>query len=124
MFVAGASTHKVGAVAHTLLGVAPSASAISRLNQDNAQQFKAWRERPLQAHWRIVYLDGIHFDVRHGDQVDAIMILTALGWTWRATRRCWRLSPVPRRTKTAGCVCSKTCAHASHPDGSHRDGRP
>jgi len=62
-----------------LLGVAPSASAISRLNQDLEQQFKAWRERPLQAHWRILYLDGIHFDVRHGDQVDAIMILTALG---------------------------------------------
>ena len=79
MFVAGASTHKVGAVAQTLLGVAPSASAISRLNQDLEQQFKAWRERPLQAHWRILYLDGIHFDVRHGDQVDAIMILTALG---------------------------------------------
>jgi putative transposase len=62
-----------------LLGVAPSASAISRLNQDLEQQFKAWRERPLQAHWRILYLDGIHFDVRHGDQVDAIMILVALG---------------------------------------------
>ena len=59
--------------------MAPSASAISRLNQDLEQQFKAWRERPLQAHWRILYLDGIHFDVRHGDQVDAIMILTALG---------------------------------------------
>ena len=79
MFVAGASTHKVGEVAQTLLGVAPSASAISRLNQDLEQQFKAWRERPLQAQWRILYLDGIHFDVRHGDQVDAIMILTALG---------------------------------------------
>ena len=33
MFVAGVSTHKVGEVAQTLLGVAPSASTISRLNQ-------------------------------------------------------------------------------------------
>jgi putative transposase len=79
MFVAGVSTHKVGEVAQTLMGVAPSASAISRLNQDLEQQFQAWRERPLQEHWRILYLDGIHFDVRHGDQVDATMILTALG---------------------------------------------
>jgi putative transposase len=69
----------VGEVAQTLLGVAPSASAISRLNQDLEQQFKAWRERPRHSHWRILYLDGIHFDVRHGDQVDAIMILVALG---------------------------------------------
>jgi putative transposase len=79
MFVAGVSTHKVGEVAETLMGVAPSASAISRLNQDLEQQFKAWRERPLQEHWRILYLDGIHFSVRHGDQADATVILTALG---------------------------------------------
>src|SRR5947207_7883595 len=61
MFVAGTSTHKVGEVAQTLLGVAPSASTISRLNQTLTQQFEAWRERPLQAHWRIVYLGGVHF---------------------------------------------------------------
>src|SRR5438132_1741505 len=79
MFVAGVSTHKVGEVAQTLRGVAPSASAISRLNQDLEQQFKAWRERPLQAHWRILYLDGIHFSVRHGEQADSTVILTALG---------------------------------------------
>jgi transposase-like protein len=30
-------------------------------------------------HWRILYLDGIHFDVRHGDQADSTMILTVLG---------------------------------------------
>jgi len=69
----------VGEVAQTLLGVAPSASTINRLNQSLTQQFEAWRRRSLQAHWRIVYLDGIHFDVRHGDRVDSTMILTALG---------------------------------------------
>src|SRR4249919_292106 len=79
MFVAGTSTHKVGAVAETLMGVAPSASAVSRLNRDLEQQFQAWREHPLQEHWRILYLDGIHFKVRHGEQADSTMILTALG---------------------------------------------
>ncbi len=69
----------MGEVAQTLMGVAPSASAISRLNQDLEQQFRAWRERGLQKHWRILYLDGIHFSVRHGDEVDATMILVALG---------------------------------------------
>lgn len=33
MFVSGTSTHKVGKVAQTLLGVTPSVSAVSRLNQ-------------------------------------------------------------------------------------------
>jgi transposase-like protein len=41
MFVAGTSTHKVGEVAQPLMGVAPSASAISRLNQTLTQQFEA-----------------------------------------------------------------------------------
>ena len=75
MFVAGVSTHKVGEVAETLMGEAPSASAISRLNGDLGQQFTAWRQRRLQEHWRILYLDGIHFSVRHGDQADSTVIL-------------------------------------------------
>ncbi len=79
MFVAGTSTHKVGEVAHTLIGVAPSASTISRLNQTLTQQFESWRERALQAHWRILYLDGVHFSIRHGDKADSTLILTALG---------------------------------------------
>ena len=79
MFVAGTSTHKVGDVAQTLMGVAPSASAVSRLNQTLTQQFEAWRERPLQTHWRVVYLDGIHFKIRHGEKCDTSIILTALG---------------------------------------------
>jgi putative transposase len=79
MFVAGVSTHKVGEVAQTLLGVAPSASTISRLNQTLTQQFEAWRERRLPEHWRIVYLDGVHFSIRHGDKADSTIILTALG---------------------------------------------
>ncbi len=79
MFVAGASTHKIGEVAQTLMGVAPSASTISRLNQTLTEQFEAWRERSLQPHWRVVYLDGIHFKIRHGDKCDTSLILTALG---------------------------------------------
>ncbi len=79
MFVAGTSTHKVGEVAHTLMGVAPSASTISRLNQSLTQQFEEWRQRPLHEHWRILYLDGVHFSIRHGEKADSTIILTALG---------------------------------------------
>ena len=69
----------MGKVAEKLLGVAPSASAVSRLNQALTEQYEAWRVRPLLAHYRIIYLDGIHFTVRHGAKTDATMILTALG---------------------------------------------
>jgi putative transposase len=79
MFVAGVSTQKVGEVTQTLMGIAPSASAVSRLNQNLTEQFQAWRERQLLPHYRILYLDGVHFAVRHGEQTDSTIILTALG---------------------------------------------
>ncbi len=79
MFVTGTSTHKVGEVAQKLMGVTPSASAVSRLHQSLTQQVEAWRTRSLQGHWRVVYLDGIHFKIRHGDRCDTSIILTALG---------------------------------------------
>ncbi len=79
MYVAGVSTHKVGEVAQTLMGVAPSASTISRLNQTLTQQFDTWRQRSLPKHWRVLYLDGVHFSIRHGEKADATITLTALG---------------------------------------------
>jgi putative transposase len=79
MFVSGVSTHKIGEIAQTLMGAAPSGSSVSRLNQTLTEQYEAWRERPLLDHYRVVYLDGVHFSVRHGERSDATMILTALG---------------------------------------------
>jgi len=79
MFVSGTSTHKVGSVAEKLMGAAPSSSAVSRLNQTLTEQYEIWRVRPLFSHYRILYLDGIHFRVRHGTQTDSTIILTALG---------------------------------------------
>jgi putative transposase len=79
MFVAGVSTTKVGEVAEQLIGVAPSKSAVSRLNADLEAQFKEWRLRPLKDHWRIFYPDGIYYDVRHGEQADRMVVLAVLG---------------------------------------------
>ncbi|GAC1383845.1 MAG: IS256 family transposase [Ktedonobacteraceae bacterium] len=86
MFVSGTSTHKVGEVAQTLMGTAPSASTISRLNHSLTEQFEAWRERHLPSHWRILYLDGIHFKIRHGEKCDSSIILTALGVDLEGTK--------------------------------------
>jgi putative transposase len=78
MFVAGVSTAKVGVVAEQLIGVKPSKSAVSRLNADLVAQFQVWRERPLGAEWRVFYCDGVYFDIRHGEQVDRMVVLAVL----------------------------------------------
>ncbi|MBA2394062.1 MAG: IS256 family transposase [Ktedonobacteraceae bacterium] len=99
MFVSGTSTHKVGDVAQTLLGVAPSASTISRLNQTLTEQFEAWRERRLQDHYRILYLDGVHFSIRHGDQADSTIILVALGVDTRGNKEVLALRACAEESK-------------------------
>jgi putative transposase len=79
MFVAGVSTERVGKVAETLLGVAPSKSAVSRLNGDLSQQYEEWRQRELGEEWQIIYLDGVYFKVRHGDGAVSMPLLVAVG---------------------------------------------
>src|SRR5258708_4910206 len=104
MFVSGTSTHKVGEVAATLMGVAPSASTISRLNQTLTEQYETWRERPLQAHYRILYLDGIYFEVRHGSQVDSTVILTALSVDFEGKKEVLALRACAEESKD-GWMC-------------------
>src|SRR6266496_3682109 len=99
MFVSGTSTHKVGKVAEKLMGVAPSASAVSRLNQTLTQQYEAWRQRSLQAHYRVMYLDGIHFTVRHGDKTDGTIILTALSVDLEGSREVLALRACAEESK-------------------------
>jgi putative transposase len=48
MYVSGTSTAKVGEVTQTLMGVAPSSSAVSRLNQSLTEQYEGWRKRTLR----------------------------------------------------------------------------
>src|SRR5260370_8842401 len=38
----------------------PISSSISRLNRTLTHQFEAWRQRPLQEHWRILYRSEEH----------------------------------------------------------------
>ncbi len=124
MFVAGASMHKVGEVAQTLMGVAPSASTISRLNQTLTEQFEIWRERPLQAHWRIVYLDGVHFTVRHGDMTDSTILLTALGVDLEGNKEVLALRACAQESKDGWMdEATKTCGHVGQRRWIGRDRR-
>jgi putative transposase len=61
-------------------------STISRLNQSLTHQDETWRQCPLQEHWRVLYLDGVHFSIRHGEKADATIILTAVLATCAVSR--------------------------------------
>lgn len=63
-----------------------------------------WRERTLLEHWRIVYLDGVHFSIRHGDKADSTIILTALGVDLAGNKEVLALRACAEESKD-GWVC-------------------
>jgi putative transposase len=71
MFVAGVSTHKVGEVAETLMGVA-------RSRQRHQPSQLGCSPNNIRRVGSVLYLDGVHFSIRHGEKADSTIILTAL----------------------------------------------
>lgn len=78
-FIAGVSTDKVAPVAEILTGLAPSKSAVSRINGELTQQMEEWRNRELKTHWLALYLEGVYLKVKYGDKGATTVVLTALG---------------------------------------------
>jgi transposase-like protein len=55
----------------------------------------------LLAYYRILYLDGIRFPVRHGTQTDSTIILVALAWIWKEDKDGWSCLFQDLRTRGA-----------------------
>lgn len=124
MFVSGTSTEKAGKVAETLMGIKPSSSTISRLNQSLTKQYETWRKRELLSHYRIIYLDGVFFTVRHGDQTDSTVILTALGVDMDGKREVLALRACAEESKDGwDCLLHESRDTWSLHNRPHRDGR-
>lgn len=79
MFFSGVSQAKVAGITEPLLGVKPSPSTVSRVAHDLDSECAAWRSRPLQAHYRVIYLVAVYFPVVHEGQRDQTPLLVALG---------------------------------------------
>ena len=46
---------------------------------DFDKECEAWRTRPLQEHYRVIYLAGVYFPILHEDRRDQTALLVALG---------------------------------------------
>jgi transposase-like protein len=79
MFVAGASTSRVGEVVETLSGTQPSPSTVSRVFHGLEEEFENWKKRPLQAHYWYVFADGTYFTVIYDGQGEKMPILAVIG---------------------------------------------
>ncbi len=61
------------------------------------------RSSAAKNNYRVIYLDGIHFPVRHGTQTDATMILTALGVDLEGSREVLAFRASAEESKEGWC---------------------
>ena len=80
LYAKGMTTRDIQEIVEELYGVEVSATLVSEITADLDAEVTAWRTRPLQAVWPIVYFDGIVVHVR-GDngKVSQHTIYVALG---------------------------------------------
>jgi transposase-like protein len=86
MFIKGLSTSGVGQAVGPLLNDTPSPSTVSRIFHSLEEECAAWRQRPLAAHYRYLYLDGTYFTIGYDDTYEKTPILAAMGVTLQGER--------------------------------------
>ena len=69
LYARGMSMRDINAQMHQIYGVDLSAETISRITDKILPVAREWQERPLDAVYSIVYLDGVVFNVNHDGQV-------------------------------------------------------
>jgi putative transposase len=80
LYAKGMTTRDIQEIVRELYDVEVSATLVSEITADLDQEVAAWRTRPLEGVWPIVYFDGIVVHVRGGDgRVSQHTIYVALG---------------------------------------------
>jgi putative transposase len=77
LYLYGISTGDFEAASECLLGVgaALSPSTISRLKEKWAEEYEAWRKRPLASHYAYIWADGIYIKVGRNKEKLALLVV-------------------------------------------------
>jgi Transposase and inactivated derivatives len=77
LYLYGISTGDFEAALECLLGVgaALSPSTISRLKEKWAEEYEAWRKRPLASHYAYIWADGIYIKVGRNKEKLALLVV-------------------------------------------------
>ena len=60
LYSKGLTTRQTGEVIEKIYGHHYSASTVSLINKEFYGQMQTWRERPLESHYQVIYIDAIH----------------------------------------------------------------
>ena len=79
MYIAGVSVRRIEDITEVLWGARVSAGTISNLNKKIYGSIEEWRNRPLEAEYPYIYMDGIWLKRSWGGTVENVSVLVAVG---------------------------------------------
>lgn len=81
MYLAGVSVRRVEDITEALWGTKVSPGTISNLNKRAYEHIEKWRNRPLEAKYPYIYVDGIYLKRCWGGEYENASVLIAIGVT-------------------------------------------
>jgi putative transposase len=86
LYAQGNSVEDVRRLIQKMYGVEISAGKISQITDNILPEIESWRNRPLQPFYPILYLDAIHFKVRHDGIYSTRAFYTVYSVDWAGNR--------------------------------------
>lgn len=86
LYARGMSTRDIESALVDLYGVTVSHDVIAQVTEAILDEVRAWQERPLEAIYPVVWLDGLVLKIRHGKQVTNRCAHVALGLNLRGEK--------------------------------------
>lgn len=86
LYAQGNSVEDVRRLMARMYGVDISAGKISQITDKVLPHIQEWRDRPLDNFYPIVYLDAVHFKVRHEGRYDTRAFYTVYAVDWEGQR--------------------------------------
>lgn len=79
MYGRGLSYSDISEHVQELYGISVSNAAISAITDKLIDTVKAWQQRPLESHYPFVWLDAIHYKIKHQGRYQSKAVYTVLG---------------------------------------------
>lgn len=86
LYAQGNSVEDVRRLLDRIYGISISAGQISQITDRVLSELQAWRERALQPFYAVVYLDAMHFKVRHEGRYESRAFYTVYAVDWEGKR--------------------------------------
>ncbi len=103
LYAKGMTTRDIQEIVKELYGVEVSPALVSAITEDLDAEVTAWRTRPLDSVWPIVYFDGIVVHVRSSNGRVSILFTSPWVSIWRARKSCWDCGWGKTKVPSSGC---------------------